>query len=223
MIHIPNPCHEDFSKMTPTERGSFCNKCSTDTYDFRKMAVPEIKFILENAESKVCGQIYQHQINKINADYTNWNNPKTFQSKFLVALLFGFGLSLFSCDGNESRLISSLQKIKPNLEFVSPNTINTCTNPDDFNLTEFVVPAPPPEVVELLVDDIWDISIYPFSNLDSTRTLPTVQIVTEESDRLGGQIVTAGYILPFEPTPIKRNGFGKKGRMKNLFNKNKDN
>lgn len=216
MIHIPDPCHEDFNKMTPTERGSFCSKCSTDTYDFRRMAIPEIKFILENSDGKVCGQIYQHQINKINADYLNWDNTKTFQSKFLVALLFGFGLSLFSCAGNESAIIASLQKTKPSFELVSHNTVNKCADPDDFNLVDFVVPKmTAPE--DLMADEIWEYGNYTSKyNPDSIHYLPTIEICEDRPEsRLAGEIVsTAGYLIPYELNESKstRNDW-----LKNLF------
>jgi len=42
MISIPDPCSEDFTKMTPTERGAFCSKCQIDTFDFRNVSNNDI-------------------------------------------------------------------------------------------------------------------------------------------------------------------------------------
>jgi hypothetical protein len=33
-ISIKEPCHEDWSKMTATEKGAFCQKCALEVIDF---------------------------------------------------------------------------------------------------------------------------------------------------------------------------------------------
>lgn len=33
-ITIPTPCHEDWSKMSPSERGRFCGSCKKEVHDF---------------------------------------------------------------------------------------------------------------------------------------------------------------------------------------------
>ncbi|EDM43528.1 hypothetical protein SCB49_00725 [unidentified eubacterium SCB49] len=35
-ISIPEPCHEDWNKMTTTERGAFCKVCTKEVIDFTK-------------------------------------------------------------------------------------------------------------------------------------------------------------------------------------------
>ena len=46
MISIPKPCNENFSKMTPTQRGAFCSKCQIDTFDFREVSNQDINKII---------------------------------------------------------------------------------------------------------------------------------------------------------------------------------
>jgi hypothetical protein len=115
MIQIPDPCNEDFSKMTPTERGAFCNKCSVDTYDFRPLSNLQINTIIkENAGNHVCGRFNKSQLEDLNAGFLNWKNQntRTFQSKFVFALIFVFGLGLFSCEQEDEATIQEVSQIE---------------------------------------------------------------------------------------------------------------
>lgn len=53
-IHIPEPCHENWDKMTPVEKGRFCKVCSKEVVDFTKNTKQEVISYLENNEG-VCG------------------------------------------------------------------------------------------------------------------------------------------------------------------------
>ncbi len=117
-LTIPNPCSEDFSKMTRTERGSFCQKCSTDVYDFRQRTLPEIRQIIAGSEGKhLCGRFAKSQLDALNAEFSAWerNNLRTFQSKFTFALIAVFGLSLFSCSEETSETIIEMQNARSSL------------------------------------------------------------------------------------------------------------
>ena len=103
-LNIPNPCNEDFSKMTVTERGAFCEKCSTDTYAFYNKSIPEIKSILhQNMGKEICGRFAPGQMEAINAEFEVWTfrSKKSFQSAFAMTLLVVFGLGLFSCQDKQ--------------------------------------------------------------------------------------------------------------------------
>ena len=115
MINIPNPCQENFDKMTPTERGAFCEKCSTDTFDFRDLSTTEInQIIIKNKGQHICGRFNQSQLDELNAGFLNWKNQtdKTFQSKFLLACIMVFGLTLFSCNNEETPIIQEMNRIE---------------------------------------------------------------------------------------------------------------
>ncbi|MFT4600266.1 MAG: hypothetical protein ACI857_000440 [Arenicella sp.] len=115
MIQIPNPCKEDFSQMTATEKGAFCSKCKHDTYDFRQMSQYQIaKTIKDHGDGQLCGQINNTQLDDFNAGFVSWKRQgrKTFQSKFIMALLLVFGLGLFSCETEDEQLIQSVAKIE---------------------------------------------------------------------------------------------------------------
>lgn len=62
-ISIPSPCHENWSTMTPTEKGRFCSNCQKVVVDFTQMSDQEVvKFL--TSEKKVCGQFRSSQLNR---------------------------------------------------------------------------------------------------------------------------------------------------------------
>ncbi|MCH2234541.1 MAG: hypothetical protein MK078_09835 [Crocinitomicaceae bacterium] len=98
-IVMPEPCSEDWSKMTPTEKGAFCDKCAIDVYDFTSKSNEEIRATIKmNAGKRTCGHISRTQLELINSDYHLWENQtiNTFKSKFLNACLMVFGMALFT-------------------------------------------------------------------------------------------------------------------------------
>jgi len=142
MISIPDPCSEDFTKMTPTERGAFCSKCQIDTFDFRNVSNNDInKLILQNKGQHLCGQFKSSQIDSLNQGFINWKNQKrqTFRSKFVLALVMVFGLGLFSCNVQEEKAIIALQAIEM---FGNPTDkeeyINAVQNEQELDLVDFV-------------------------------------------------------------------------------------
>ena len=98
-IVMPEPCSEDWSKMTPTEKGAFCQKCAIDVYDFTGKSNEEIRETLTlKIGKKTCGHLTKGQMATINSDYHLWETQSvpTFRSKFLYACLMVFGMGLFS-------------------------------------------------------------------------------------------------------------------------------
>ncbi len=62
-IHIPEPCHEDWDKMSPNEQGSFCNVCAKTVVDFSGKTNDDIqRYLLENIDKKVCGRFKVTQL-----------------------------------------------------------------------------------------------------------------------------------------------------------------
>lgn len=52
-ISIPKPCHEDWSKMTPSEKGRFCQSCSKSVIDFTQMSQQSIEtYLVANNQKK---------------------------------------------------------------------------------------------------------------------------------------------------------------------------
>ena len=108
-ISIPKPCHEDWNKFTPDEKGAFCKVCSKSVHDFTKKTVEEISTILideMSAGKKVCGRFNEDQltvpptlkgeaakdIEGLDSYSLNFQRLK----KFALALFLVFGGYLFS-------------------------------------------------------------------------------------------------------------------------------
>ena len=107
-IEIPNPCHEDWNKMTPNKNGRHCVSCDKTIVDFTKMTDVAIKsYFSKNADNKTCGHFYKGQLksdkNKIQTFFTDiycsaYLNIKTGIVRFAVLLLLGSVLTLVGCN-----------------------------------------------------------------------------------------------------------------------------
>ena len=105
-ITIPKPCHEDWNKFTPDEKGAFCKVCSKSVHDFTKKEPEQIKAILieeMSAGNKVCGRFNEDQISpsetkdcstlpELNPYALNFRKMK----RFALALFLVFGGFLFN-------------------------------------------------------------------------------------------------------------------------------
>lgn len=62
-ISIPEPCHENWQKMTPLKKGRFCDSCQKQVSDFTKSSDSEIlrKF---NSEKNSCGRFLKTQLER---------------------------------------------------------------------------------------------------------------------------------------------------------------
>ena len=57
-LFVPQPCHENWDLMTPTEQGRFCQSCRKEVRDFSQMPVADILRVLQQApDNSVCGRI----------------------------------------------------------------------------------------------------------------------------------------------------------------------
>ncbi|AFL81924.1 hypothetical protein Aeqsu_2466 [Aequorivita sublithincola DSM 14238] len=62
-IRIPEPCHEDWAKMTSTEKGKFCSVCTKEVFDFTTKTDEELVKILSKNKT-VCGRVITSQLNR---------------------------------------------------------------------------------------------------------------------------------------------------------------
>lgn len=109
-ISIPEPCSEDWNKMTPDENGKFCSVCVKNVVDFTNKSKREIEeYLIQNREIKICGRFKKSQIDSLtihipsNIVYSQTHYPKMF----LMALFVAMGTILFSCtdkNGNKQKI-----------------------------------------------------------------------------------------------------------------------
>ena len=103
-LRIDKPCTENWNKMTPTERGAFCQKCCKQVIDFTNQTNSQIQTALKNSNGKeVCAKITNDQLSSLNFEFEQWQSSATMnvQRMSFYALLFVFGLSMVSCTSQE--------------------------------------------------------------------------------------------------------------------------
>lgn len=64
-ISIPNPCNEDWDKMTPEGQGRFCSACQTKVTDFTSMTDEQVlNYFIEHKGQHICGRYLQSQLDR---------------------------------------------------------------------------------------------------------------------------------------------------------------
>lgn len=64
-LSIPTPCHEDWNKMSPVEKGKFCGSCQKKVIDFSTMSDREIAtFFKKTSTGSVCGRFMEDQLDR---------------------------------------------------------------------------------------------------------------------------------------------------------------
>ncbi len=147
-IGIETPCSEDWNKMTPTEKGAFCQKCTKQVHDFSNQSVNEIKLtLLELSGQSVCARMTTRQEDELNTEFKIWlaQKKRNPHQLFIAALLIVFGLTLFSCeDERVQQQIESVQQIAYNI--ASDQTTKLESAP----ASEITIETPlPPEIIEM--------------------------------------------------------------------------
>ncbi|MEI7734291.1 MAG: carboxypeptidase-like regulatory domain-containing protein [Ferruginibacter sp.] len=64
-LTIPEPCHESWQQMTPTQQGRFCNACAKEVIDFSTMSDHEVLNYFNNLKhDNVCGRALPSQLER---------------------------------------------------------------------------------------------------------------------------------------------------------------
>ncbi|MBF4506756.1 energy transducer TonB [Flavobacterium sp. JLP] len=109
-ITIPEPCHENWDKMTPNENGRFCLSCAKTVIDFTEMLPQEVQhFFIQNQNNKICGRFKKSQLDSIIIQIPSQvlHTQTHYHKMFLLALFIAMGTTLFSCqdkDGNKQKI-----------------------------------------------------------------------------------------------------------------------
>jgi len=63
-LMIPTPCHEDWDKMTPEEKGRCCASCQKTVLDLTKMGDRELAEFFKKPVGSLCGVYFVQLIDK---------------------------------------------------------------------------------------------------------------------------------------------------------------
>lgn len=201
-ISIPKPCHEDWSKMTPKEKGRFCSSCSKTVVDFTQKSTMEIQeFLIENKNQRICGHFYRKQLDSIvlQIPEITFHQQLSFQNLFILALLFIMGATLFSCkvDNGKNQKIEKVELIDTVVK-TKNNLWNKIYLPKRKIITNGITSIEKTELSEdknegLVIETTGEIEeqIEPF-DINKLRTI-------EEEEELIEDEITVGYIIQETP------------------------
>ena len=144
-IYIPEPCFEDWDKMTPNEQGAFCKVCSKTVVDFSNKSDEEIQgFLLENIDKKVCGRFLTSQVEeneeeipklKINLDENKYSFPSflfplntPFRAAALAVMLCAgtimYGCSTSGSAGGDDHKLTGAVELRDDTVKTQNDTVN---------------------------------------------------------------------------------------------------
>ncbi len=64
-LSIPEPCHENWQTMAPTDKGKYCHGCAKEVIDFSMMTDTEmLNYFGSLTNEKVCGRVLPSQLNR---------------------------------------------------------------------------------------------------------------------------------------------------------------
>lgn len=64
-LTIADPCHEDWNKMTDSEKGKFCGSCQKQVIDFTDMTDAQLAtFFKKKSTGSICGRFYDDQLDR---------------------------------------------------------------------------------------------------------------------------------------------------------------
>lgn len=114
-ISVPQPCTEDWNKMTPLEQGRFCDSCQKCVVDFTAFTDEQLyKYFAEHKGKKVCGRIKKTQLNRqINIPY----QPHSTLYKWMMVA----GLALVFVALPERNNFAQTPMIQQSIHDTSPN------------------------------------------------------------------------------------------------------
>lgn len=90
---IQEPCHENWNKMSPNEKGRFCAVCDKTVIDFTHKSPLEIKQHIDKSEGKVCGRVNSRVLEKTivpQAAGINFNGRHKWWTWISILALLGF-------------------------------------------------------------------------------------------------------------------------------------
>ncbi len=86
-IRVPEPCHEDWNKMTPRDKGRHCVACQKTVVDFTTLTDEQIVKTFES-EGQLCGRFKKQQLNReVVLSRKDKNNYLSWAASGLLAFL----------------------------------------------------------------------------------------------------------------------------------------
>ena len=86
VLQIENPCTQDWTTMTATDKGKFCASCAKTVVDFTKLSDSAVLKIIKKTDGKICGRLRSEQLDRLLLDDAGGSAWASKFSKFLASL-----------------------------------------------------------------------------------------------------------------------------------------
>ncbi|MGC4104594.1 carboxypeptidase-like regulatory domain-containing protein [Ferruginibacter sp.] len=125
-LSIPEPCHENWDAMAPSEQGRFCNACAKQVVDFSNMSDAEVlNYFSTITTEKVCGRAYPDQLERTISMPKEIKKRKFWYWNYITMLLLFFSKTNNTKAQNKRMTTGSVQKVSADqLNVVRTTNIN---------------------------------------------------------------------------------------------------
>ncbi len=90
-LSIPEPCHQGWDNMTPSEKGRFCSSCQKEVIDFTGMTDDELfAFFAQKNQGSVCGRTHVGQLETPITKHVVHKKKKFWYLQYAASLLLLF-------------------------------------------------------------------------------------------------------------------------------------
>ncbi len=121
LLHIPEPCHENWDAMTPQDKGRHCESCKKIVVDFSIMSDRQVLDYFKNAAGNTCGRFHNDQLMRPLVE------PQKQPSKWGYFLASFIGLIMATKTFAQQKTLPRKVVGKPNVERVT--TKGECGKP----------------------------------------------------------------------------------------------
>ena len=105
---IPEPCHESWQDMTPTDQGRFCNACAKEVIDFSMMTDVELLGYFSNLKNEnVCGRAISSQLERTIAMPKEPVKRKFWYWNYIAMVFLFFGKSNKSAAQTKGEVVTA--------------------------------------------------------------------------------------------------------------------
>ncbi len=200
IVKIPEPCHESWDKMTPTQQGKFCLSCEKEVVDFSQKSTNEIINYFQtrrNTEERLCGRFdikhVEQPLKKTKFYYRYFNWVLGILVSFLQSCGWNMGRTTGEIDSRNTRLevaesqnntSSLLVKVAPAYRDTSSKYVDTQIMGNIIKRLDPLVPDDPeipieplPDKIqgEVMIGDIEEVDIEDEPNILTGITAPIIK------------------------------------------------
>ena len=140
-LQVSQPCHENWDKMTPVDKGRFCDSCQKAVHDFTGMSDAQlIAFFKKPSNGSVCGRFYNDQLER---DFEIPGKRLPWLRYFFQFTIPVF-LTTLKIQAQENKLVK---------ERITPDMSTTCARELSQVMGKFSYPQSSKKIIGMVTDE----------------------------------------------------------------------